>query len=177
MAISGIISAHLGDHEIVRPLLTGLTSYPGTRFTLRFMRIGEVAAKAGVNRQTLRYYEREGLLPNPTRRDNGYREYPDTAVALVRFIKRAQDLGFSLEEAKGLSKLRRTAGPNRPRVRALAEAKLLDVQLRIRDLRAIEGVLRRLLTDCCGSDAPGCVILDALNDPPCPSSEPRETDQ
>jgi MerR family transcriptional regulator, copper efflux regulator len=130
------------------------------------MRIGEVAASAGVNRQTIRFYEREGLLPNPTRRDNGYREYPADTVALVRFIKRAQDLGFSLNEAKALSDLRPTAGRDRPRVRALAEAKLADVRQRIAQLQAIERALAGFVTDCCRADSSAqCPILDALADP------------
>jgi DNA-binding transcriptional MerR regulator len=129
------------------------------------MRIGEVAASAGVNRQTIRFYEREGLLPNPTRRANGYREYPADTVALVRFIKRAQDLGFSLNEAKALSDLRPTAGRDRPRVRALAEAKLADVRQRIAQLQAIERALAGFVTDCCRADSAQCPILDALADP------------
>jgi len=129
------------------------------------MRIGEVAASAGVNRQTIRFYEREGLLPNPTRRANGYREYPADTVALVRFIKRAQDLGFSLNEAKALSDLRPTAGRDRPRVRALAEAKLADVRQRIAQLQAIEWALAGFVTDCRRGDSPQCPILDALAGP------------
>src|SRR5262249_493433 len=70
------------------------------------MRIGTAAEQAGVNVQTLRYYERRGLLPRPPRRESGYREFPDEAVGVVRFIKRAQDLGFSLEEVEELLKLR-----------------------------------------------------------------------
>jgi DNA-binding transcriptional MerR regulator len=135
------------------------------------MRIGEVAASAGVNRQTIRFYEREGLLPNPTRRDNGYREYPADTVALVRFIKRAQDLGFSLNEAKALSDLRPTAGRDRPRVRALAEAKLADVRQRIAQLQAIERALAGFVTDCCRGDSPQCPILDALAGPSLDPSE------
>lgn len=140
---------------------------------MALMRIGEVAARAGVNRQTLRYYEREGLLPSPTRQENGYREYPDDAVALVRFIKCAQDLGFSLSEAKALGDLQRTARRDRRRVRALAEAKLADVRERITRLRAIERELAQLLTACCDQDAPTCAILDALADRPSPSPQHR----
>ncbi|MEO8520192.1 MAG: heavy metal-responsive transcriptional regulator [Acidobacteriota bacterium] len=137
------------------------------------MRIGEVAAEAGVNRQTLRFYEREGLLPDPTRRENGYREYPQDTVALVRFIKRAQDLGFSLDEAKALSELRPSAVRDRPRVRRVAEAKLADVRQRIAQLRAIEQALAGLVTDCCRDATPRCAILDALADFPIPSTPTR----
>ena len=66
------------------------------------MWIGETAREAGVNAQTLRYYERRGLLPRPNRRGSGYREYSADAVQVVRFIKRAQELGFSLDEIEEL---------------------------------------------------------------------------
>ncbi len=137
------------------------------------MRIGEVATQAGVNRQTLRFYEREGLLPEPTRRTNGYREYPRHIVALVQFIKRAQDLGFTLDEAKALSDLRQTADRDRPRVRALAQTKLADVRQRIVQLRAIERALARLVTSCCRDNEPRCAILDALADPSIHSTTSR----
>ena len=71
------------------------------------MWISEAAEQAGVNIQTLRYYERRGLLPKAPRRASGYREFPDDAVRIVRFIKRAQDLGFSLDEVEELLRLRR----------------------------------------------------------------------
>ena len=70
------------------------------------MRIGAAAERAGVNVQTLRYYERRGLLPRPPRRTSGYREFPDEAVRVVRFVKRAQDLGFTLDEIEELLRLR-----------------------------------------------------------------------
>lgn len=151
----------------------GLTLHLGTRLILLAMRIGEVASRAGVNRQTLRFYEREGLLPGPTRRANGYREYPPRTVALVQFIKRAQELGFSLDEAKALSELQQTADRDRPRVRALAEAKLADVRQRIAQLHAIEQALAALVGSCCREDTPHCAILNALTDPSVQPLSPR----
>ena len=74
------------------------------------MWISEAAEQAGVNVQTLRYYERRGLLPKPPRQTSGYREFPDDAVRVVRFIKRAQELGFSLNEVEELLRLRRQSG-------------------------------------------------------------------
>jgi DNA-binding transcriptional MerR regulator len=73
------------------------------------LKISEVAESSGVNLQTIRYYEREGLLPKPPRRASGYRMFPDTAVRWVRFIKRAQELGFSLAEIRDLLSLREDA--------------------------------------------------------------------
>ncbi len=72
------------------------------------LKTGEVAARAGVNIQTLRYYERRGLIQEPTRRASGYREYPQDAVRVIRFIKRAQDLGFTLTEIEELLRMRRS---------------------------------------------------------------------
>jgi DNA-binding transcriptional MerR regulator len=134
------------------------------------MRIGEVAAQSGVNQQTLRFYEREGVLPTPTRSRNGYRNYPANTVALVQFVKRARDLGFTLDEAKALARLQRTT--DRTRVRAVAEAKLVHVRQRIADLRAIEQALAALVTTC-GQNGPRCAILDALADPVPLTDTPR----
>lgn len=128
------------------------------------MRIGEVAAQARVNEHTIRYYEREGLLRAPDRRANGYRDYPAETVALLRFIRRAQDLGFSLSEARALSDLRASPGSNRLKVRALAEAKIDDVDRRIADLTSIRHALQKLVGSCCENKDPRCPILEALND-------------
>ena len=73
------------------------------------MQTGEVAARAGVNIQTLRYYERRGLLGRPPRTASGYRRYSEDAVRIVRFVKRAQELGFTLDEAEQLLRLRRVS--------------------------------------------------------------------
>src|SRR4029453_16136340 len=78
----------------------------GLRLEVVIMRSGAGAEQAGVNVQTLRYYERRGLLPRTPRRDSGYREFPADAVRIVRFIKRAQDLGFTLDEVEELLRLR-----------------------------------------------------------------------
>ena len=127
------------------------------------MRIGAVAAAANVNEQTLRYYERAGLLPPPKRSANGYRDYPDEAVALVRFIKRAQELGFSLEEARTLSALRGDPTNSCRQVRQLAANKVADIERRIADLSAMSAELRALVSTCGSDDAPACPILEALD--------------
>jgi Cu(I)-responsive transcriptional regulator len=127
------------------------------------MRIGAVAAQANVNEQTLRYYERAGLLQQPARATNGYRDYPPETVALVRFIKRAQELGFSLDDARTLSDLRHAPDRNRLKVRAMADAKLHEVERKIADLIAIRRALQHLVQSCCDNVAPRCPILEALN--------------
>jgi MerR family transcriptional regulator, mercuric resistance operon regulatory protein len=138
------------------------------------MRIGAVAAAANVNEQTLRYYERAGLLQRPTRSPNGYRNYPEETVALVRFIKRAQEIGFSLDEARSLASLRIAPGRNRLEVRQLAADKLADIERKISDLTAIGDVLRQLVTSCCATDAPVCPILDALSTDSLPAVTPSQ---
>lgn len=129
------------------------------------MRIGEVAAQAGVNVQTLRYYERRGLLEEPERRPSGYRTYAPEAVRLVRFIKRAQDLGFTLKEVHELLRLRESQPRSRAQVRELAEAKIRDIDEKTRHLRAIRKALTVLTESCaCRGSALECPILEALDD-------------
>jgi MerR family mercuric resistance operon transcriptional regulator len=127
------------------------------------MRIGAVAAAANVNGQTLRYYEREGLLAAPVRAANGYREYTPDTVAVVRFIKRAQELGFSLEDARQLLALRGAPARNRLRARALVQSKLVDIERRLADLNALRGALNQLVANCCQTSNDRCPILEALD--------------
>lgn len=127
------------------------------------LRTGEVAKAARVNLQTIRFYEREGLLPAPKRTLSGYRQYSDEAVRIIRFIKRAQELGFTLREAKGLLKLR-SAGPKRAgAARLAAESKLHNIDEKIRDLNAIRAALSSLVDTCaCAGGPVSCPILEAL---------------
>src|SRR5215207_8802008 len=100
------------------------------------MRIGEVAAEAAVNIQTLRYYERVGLLPNPDRRPSGYRAYGRDTVRRVRFIKRAQELGFTLGEIGDLLALRERSASACEQVEGRASATLVRIEEKIRDLQS-----------------------------------------
>lgn len=130
------------------------------------MKIGQVAERAAVNIDTVRYYERRGLLPEPERRPSGYRDYSDETVPLIRFIKRAQELGFSLKEIEDLISLRAGGnGRRRGDVRGLAEAKILDIDQKLVRLQAMRSALLRLLESCANSRGqPSCPILEALND-------------
>ena len=129
------------------------------------MRIGEVAREAGVNIQTLRYYERRGLLTEVERRPSGYREYGDGTVALVRFIRHAQGLGFTLREIAELVQLREHPAENAVSVCDLASAKIDDIAIRIRRLTAIQRALEGLVTACkTGRGAGVCPIIEALGD-------------
>lgn len=129
------------------------------------LRTGEVAAQAGVNVQTLRYYERRGLLQEPERRASGYREYPAETVQLIRFIKRAQEIGFTLIEIDDLLRLRADQESACAEVRSAAEAKMQDIEQRIRHLRAMKRALGMLVASCATQGAPRhCPILEALDD-------------
>jgi Hg(II)-responsive transcriptional regulator len=130
------------------------------------MKIGQVATRAGVNIDTLRYYERRGLLAEPQRRPSGYREYPEETVPIIRFIKRAQDLGFTLNEIEELISLRDGGdGRRRSAVRALAEAKMRDIDQKLVRLQAMRTALSGLVESCaCSRGRPACPILEALND-------------
>lgn len=109
-----------GTRGLKLDLVPGYRPYPSDQA----LRTSDVAKAAGVNVQTLRYYEREGILPAPRRASSGYRQYGDEAVRIITFVKRAQELGFTLREAKELLRLR-SAGPKRaPAARAAATAKL-----------------------------------------------------
>ena len=125
--------------------------------------IGGVAKAVGVNVQTLRYYERVGLLPKPKRSTSGYRIYSDATVRTVMFVKRAQELGFTLREVKELLRFRTAGLQSRDAVRAAAQAKVADLDARIADLAAIRSALSSLLERCsCECTKPECPILEAL---------------
>jgi len=127
--------------------------------------IGRLARRAGIGAETVRFYEREKLLPEP-RRDpsSGYRIYSEQTVERLRFIARAKQLGFTLRETRGLLGLRGAGGGTCAQVRTQARDKIDDVRRRIRDLRHIEQALLRLETECPGDGGPeACPILAALD--------------
>ena len=127
------------------------------------MKIGELARKAGVGVETVRFYEREGLLQEPPRRESGYREYSPETLVRLRFIRRAKELGFTLKEIKGLLELRLDATASRAEVRRQAKAKVADVEARIADLQRMRDVLQSLIRKCHGDGTTtGCPILGAL---------------
>ncbi len=127
--------------------------------------IGQVAREAAVNIQTIRYYERRGLMPAPRRTPSGYRQYMPDAVARLRFIKRAQDLGFSLEEIRDLLALRVRHGSACEAVEAKARAKAALVKQKIQELRRMQAALRRLVAACEAREPTGeCPILELLEE-------------
>lgn len=131
---------------------------------MQCLRIGQVAVQAGVHIQTLRYYERRGLLEEPERTRSGYREYPPETVRIIRFVKRAQDLGFTLGEVGDLLALRKRPRDRR-KVRAAAEAKLRDIDDKVRRLQSMRRALTTLVESCaCSGAEVTCPIIEALDD-------------
>ena len=126
--------------------------------------IGRLAREAGVNLETVRFYERRGLLPRPPRSASGYRLFPAETARRLRFIRRAQELGFSLAEIRELLSLRISPTAKNSDVRRRAEAKIADINAKMRTLDSMKKILRRL-TEACGRFSPiaECPILESLD--------------
>lgn len=129
------------------------------------MLIGELAEKADVSVDTIRYYEREGLIEPVSVRDSGYREFDKNSVETIRFVVRAKDLGFSLKEIRNLLTLKNNPDTRCGEVKALAEKKLADVTAKIKSLQAMKKDLTGLLNECTDAAASvtSCPIVDSLN--------------
>jgi Cu(I)-responsive transcriptional regulator len=143
-----------------------MTQKDARGLTVKPLTIGHVARRAGVGIETVRFYERRGLLDEPERRESGYRQYTEEAIARLRFIRRAKELGFSLKEIMELLTLRVDPAATRADVRRRAEAKVADIETKIRDLKRMRQALLKLTASCRG-DGPvsGCPILEALDRP------------
>src|SRR5256712_4244785 len=127
--------------------------------------IGQVATAADVNVQTIRYYERRGLVATPRRTASGYRQYTDDAVARLRFIKHAQELGFSLQEIQELLGLRVRHGAACDAVERKTRQKIEVVQQKIRDFQRMKRTLERLAAACAvRRPTAECPILEVLED-------------
>lgn len=126
--------------------------------------IGAFARAAGVNVQTVRYYERRGLLPEPDRRESGYREYTPDCLERLHFIRRSQELGFTLSEIEELLSLRTDPETTAGEVKARAEQKIADIAVKIRDLQQIQRGLEHLAGQCRGGAGPtgDCPLLEAM---------------
>lgn len=127
------------------------------------LRSGQLAQSANVNVETLRYYERRGLLPEPPRRESGYRLYPPESIARLHFIKGAQELGFTLEEIQELLALRVEEGASKTEVRDRAQHKVAQIEVKITALQRMRDALSHLIDQCHG-DGPtsDCPILEAM---------------
>lgn len=129
------------------------------------MKIGELAKRAQVPIDTVRYYEREGLMPPPLRRASGYRDYLDLDVHRLRFMRRAKELGFTLHEIRELLSLTASAGDDMATLNARTQDKLHDVDDRILALTRVRDALQGLVTACPGhGPMDRCPILAALSE-------------
>ena len=130
--------------------------------TPKTLTIGRLAGQAAVGIDTVRFYERRGLLPEPSRTAAGYRLYADDIVARLRFIRRAKSLGFSLDEIGNLLDLHDRGG-QKSAVKQLTQRKLAQINAKIADLSKIRDVLRELESECSGTgDVSGCPIIETL---------------
>lgn len=124
--------------------------------------IGRLSTRAAVNIETVRYYERIGLLPSPPRTEGGHRLYGEPHVKKLTFVRRARELGFTLEEIRALMRLADERPPSCARARSLATKHLADVREKIADLRRMERVLTQTVALCEEGDRPDCPLLEAL---------------
>jgi len=126
--------------------------------------IGHLAKESGVNLETVRYYERRGLLPKPPRSASGYRLFPIEATQRLRFIQRAKELGFSLKEIGELLSLRVSPATTSAGIRARAKSKIADIRSKIRSLESMEKTLLKLTKSCTGcAPITECPILESLD--------------
>jgi MerR family copper efflux transcriptional regulator len=131
---------------------------------MKSLTIGHLAREAGVHLETVRYYERRGLLPKPPRSASGYRLFPSDAARRLRFIRRAQELGFSLKEIRELLSLRVSRTTTSKDIRARAEAKIADIDAKIGSLESMKKTLRKLTNVCEGCvPVAKCPILECLD--------------
>lgn len=126
------------------------------------MNIGQAAKASGVSAKMIRYYESISLIPPAGRTASGYRVYGQTEVQILRFIRRARDLGFSVEKIEELLALWRDRSRHSADVKHIATTQIAELQDRIAGMQAMVNTLRQLADACCGDDRPDCPILADL---------------
>ncbi len=131
---------------------------------MKYLTIGQLANKAGVNIDTIRYYEKQGLIPKPSRRESGYRQYSEDSVKRILFIKRAKELGFSLKEISELLSLRLDSRTKCGDVKKRADIKIAEIGEKIQTLQRMKAALIKLVKACEENKQAGeCPILEALD--------------
>jgi MerR family mercuric resistance operon transcriptional regulator len=125
--------------------------------------IGALSRRTGVNIETIRYYERVGILSAPPRTEGGHRVYGSQATRMLIFIRRARELGFGLEEIRALLDLAHPGKASCADVRAIAARHLHEVRAKIADLAKLERLLAKTIKQCSGKAVPECPVLDVLN--------------
>jgi MerR family mercuric resistance operon transcriptional regulator len=130
---------------------------------MTLLNIGQVAKQTGVTVETVRFYEKQGLIAAPRRTDAGYRQYPLETVKRVQFVQRAKEVGFTLKDIGELLALRQTPGTSCADIKLHATQKIKEVDQKIHDLQHIRDVLGRMILKCSGSgDLSECPILEEL---------------
>ena len=127
--------------------------------------IGDIAKRTGVTVETLRFYEKQGLIPTPARSASGYRQYPQTTVKRVQLVQRAKAVGFTLSDIRELLALRTQPGVTCVDIRRRAESKIAEIEAKLDELERMRQALRRLAAQCSNDGTVSeCPILDALED-------------
>lgn len=143
------------------PVRAGRVSSAG-----RWLTRGALAAQTGCNLETIRYYERIGLLPPPPRSPGGHRLYGPELAKRLNFVRRSRELGFTIEEIRGLLRLVDGGSYTCAQVEQMALAQIGEIRRKIADLERLETVLRQMAARCSGGEVPECPIIDALFDAP-----------
>jgi len=125
------------------------------------MNIGEASKRSGLPRKTIRYYEEIGLL-RADRRENGYRDYDISHIHKLRFVQRARGLGFSIEECRNLLSLYEDKSRASARVKAMAQARVAEIDSKLAELQGLRETLTALVSACHGDERPDCPILEDL---------------
>jgi MerR family transcriptional regulator, mercuric resistance operon regulatory protein len=128
--------------------------------------IGKLAEQSGVHIETVRYYEKIGLMPRPSRTPAGYRNYEPAHVRRLSFIRRSRELGFTLEEIRGLLKLVDGHRYTCAQIQKITVAHIADIRNKIAALRRLERVLASMAAECKGGQIPGCPIIETLFESP-----------
>jgi Cu(I)-responsive transcriptional regulator len=128
------------------------------------MKIGTLARRAGTNVETVRYYERIGLIAPPARTDGNYRDYSDADVTRLAFIRHARGLGFELADVRALLGLADQPQRDCLEVDEITSAHVRSVEAKIAQLESLRGELKRMLSQCAGGDVADCRIMEALSD-------------
>lgn len=128
------------------------------------MKTGQLSDKANCKIETIRYYEKIGLLPEPSRSDSGYRNYDEVHLKRLVFIRRSRELGFTIEEIRVLLQLVDGGGYSCADINAIAMEHISGIRQKISDLKKLEKTLSQIASQCSGDSAPECPIIDALFD-------------
>lgn len=161
--LRGIVDGHgspfLDGQAILHPVAT-----TGAREkSMQLLTIGRLAAATRVNFETVRYYERIGLMPPPARTASGHRAYEAAHIRRLAFIRRARELGFSIEDIRALLALAEASRASCAQVQEIAQAHLDDVRAKLADLAKLEHILTETVARCSGDPAPSCPVLDMLD--------------